>query len=554
MIRFAEKLVHQCKRTSRINGLYNYAVPHGKIAGSTADRFIFDPRNQLGRPGGLHRTILLVGDCFSDKTLLINAMINWIFNVQFEDPFRFEMIQNRHYEEANQKKVIVYDIHHAEGFHTPSYVDQDPARKLEISKTISTFFSDENGIQEVDMVSFVVDSSQSELLPLHLYISFSLISIFGVDIKENINYIFNYSDELNKSYFWSDIIVDAGLVPYGPFNTQWRHYHQLSTSSLIPSDREFCRADSQDLGNFFRSLEHAKIKSLTFSKQLLDQKKRLEAVMDGLRDRLREETSQLKELRKLFDSFPITADTTLTLDDYVRFKKDLLFGEYSTNCTNCQMTCHKVCGLSNEKKNCDVMDHSMPEESRACLVCPERCPWSAHTSQPFKWVYGFQSKTVSCSDFKEEYEAKLRRDLTSEELLEALNEDAKAKRKDFGKLFVAVLLSVQGLNQILRRLDPKAKPEYINVIEDTSKLVSQIILIEIREGRRGFREWIGNLKKFVLLANRVKYDVKVGENVLSSDLANYNDVDDLLSDDEEEEEIEDEEEDEDENEETDEEY
>ena len=144
--------------------------------------------------------------------------------------------------------------------------------------------------------------------------------------------------------------------------------------------------------------------------------------------------------------------------------------------------------------------------------------------------------------------------MTSEELLEALNEDAKAKRKDFGKLFVAVLLSVQRLNQILRRLDPKAKPEYIKVIEDTSKLVSQIILIEIREGRRGFREWIGNLKKFVLLANRVEYDVKVGENVLSPDLANYNDVDDLLSDDEDEEEIEDEYVDEDENEETDEEY
>ena len=301
----------------------------------------------------------------------------------------------------------------------------------------------------------------------------------------------------------------------------------MSTSSLIPSDREFCRADSQDFGNFFRSLEHAKIKSLSFSKQLLDLKKRLETVLDGLRNRLREEASKLKELRKLFDSFPITADTTLT--SYVM----------------------------------DVMDHSMPEERRTCLVCPERCPWSAHASQPFKSVYGFQSKTVSCSDVKEEYDAKLGRNLTSEELLEALNEDAKAKRKDFGKLFVPVLLSVQRLNQILRRLDPKAKPEYIKIIEDTSKLVSQMILIEIREGRRGFREWIDNLNKFVRLANRVTYDVRVGENVLSPDLANYNDVDDLTTDNEEEELGEDEEDtyegeaefqDEDENEETDEEY
>ena len=90
-----------------------------------------------------------------------------------------------------------------------------------------------------------------------------------------------------------------------------------------------------------------------------------------------------------------------------------------------------------------------------------------------------------------------------------------------------------------------------------------MILIEIREGRRGFREWIGNLNKFVRLANRVTYDVRVGENVLSPDLANYNDVDDLTTDNEEEELGEDEEDtyegeaefqDEDENEETDEEY
>ena len=566
VIRFADKLLNRCKRTSRINGLYNYAVPLIKLDGTTADRFVFDPRNELGRPGGLHRTILLVGDCFSDKTLLINAMINWIFNVQFEDAFRFQLIQSRHYEEANQKKVIVYDIHHAEGFRipysltiidTPSYVDQDRARNLHISKTISTFFSDGNGLfQELDMVGFVVDSSESELMPLHLYISCSLVSIFGEDIKENINYIFNFSDQLDESYFWSDI-VDAGLVPYGPFKPHCQQYHRLSKSTLIPSDREFCRSDSQDFGNFFRSLEHATTKSLTFSKQLLIKKTQLEAVMNGLHKRLREEASEMEELRHLFHIFsttanmPSVAESRFTLFSWLRSKKESLFGEYSTNCTNCLMTCHIRCGFSNEKKNCDVMDHLMPEESRTCLVCPNRCLWSAHASQPFQWVYTRQLKSVSCCAIKEQYEAKLERNLTSQELSVALKKDAKAKRKYFGKLFLEILLSVKQFNQILRRLDPKAMPEFMNIIDDSFNFVSEMILDEITEERRCFRVWTGKLNSFARLAFEMKtYGPFVLEDLPSwGNLANYEDEeeDENEETDEEEDESEDEEEGEGEN-------
>jgi GTPase SAR1 family protein len=42
-----------------------------------------------------HKTILVMGATGSGKTTLINGMINHIFNVQWEDTFRFQLIQEQ---------------------------------------------------------------------------------------------------------------------------------------------------------------------------------------------------------------------------------------------------------------------------------------------------------------------------------------------------------------------------------------------------------------------------------------------------------------------------
>ena len=100
-VRFAETIVKRCKRISNRNGMDIYGVPLTQTTElrSTVVRFAFGKAD--GRKGGQqngrmqHRTILVMGATGSGKTTLINGMINYILNVQWEDTFRFQLIQEQ---------------------------------------------------------------------------------------------------------------------------------------------------------------------------------------------------------------------------------------------------------------------------------------------------------------------------------------------------------------------------------------------------------------------------------------------------------------------------
>ena len=130
-VRYAETIVKRCKRISNKNGMEIYGVPLTQTTGSritsTVERFAFGKAD--GRKGGQqngrmqHRTILVMGATGSGKTTLINGMINYIFNVQWEDTFRFQLIQEkpagRSQVDSQTSCITAYDIHHAEGFRVP---------------------------------------------------------------------------------------------------------------------------------------------------------------------------------------------------------------------------------------------------------------------------------------------------------------------------------------------------------------------------------------------------------------------------------------------------
>ncbi len=56
-----------------------------------------------------------MGATGSGKTTLINGMINFIFNVQWEDTFRFQLIQEqtagRSQVDSQTSRITAYDIH-----------------------------------------------------------------------------------------------------------------------------------------------------------------------------------------------------------------------------------------------------------------------------------------------------------------------------------------------------------------------------------------------------------------------------------------------------------
>ena len=262
-IRIAERIVGRTEKISMQNGLELYQIPLTKVTGrcKTAERFVFESNGEIGKSmGDLHYTILLMGSYGSGKESLINNFINYVFNVDLTDPFRFQLIDPS----REKNGVRVYDIHHSKGFRvnysltiidTPNFYEQNPKKNKEIAKTIEQFLEDKNGIQKVNLVGLVLDSSASYLEPINLNIFCLLISLFGEDIKTNINLLFT-SAENEDEWLWEDL-VEAELVKDNA------NYHKFDSSLVSCYVKNF--------ENFFSSLPKS-AKSTVFSKRIADEK------------------------------------------------------------------------------------------------------------------------------------------------------------------------------------------------------------------------------------------------------------------------------------------
>jgi GTP-binding protein EngB required for normal cell division len=163
--RLAISVKNQCTKKEMVDNLVIYKLPlQGNSiysgASSIVRRFSYGKPNQkIGRQKT--KTILLMGETGSGKTTMINAMINYVLGVEWEDDFRFKLIEEtvRGGSQAHSQTqgVNVYDIHYRKGFRipfsltivdTPGFGDTGGmGRDKEITSAVQEFFENSNGIQ-----------------------------------------------------------------------------------------------------------------------------------------------------------------------------------------------------------------------------------------------------------------------------------------------------------------------------------------------------------------------------------------------------------------------
>ena len=484
-IRIAERIVGRSKKIGVENGLNLYQVPLTKTARrcKMAERFVFESNGEIGKSmGDLHFTILLVGSCGCGKESLINDFINYIFNVDVTDPFRFQLIDPS----GEENGVRVYNIHHSKGFRfnysltiidTPNFYEENPKKNKIIAKTIRKFLKDKHGIQKVNLVGLVLDSSASYLEPINLYIYCFLISLFGEDMKTNVNFLFT-SAENEKQLLWNDV-VEAELVKDN------QNYHKFVSSLLTCYVKNF--------ENFFCFLLQ-NAKSILFSKQLIDEKKRLRETVKPLIGRIRMGVANLKRLKKTkrFLAANLTG-VEFQLVYNVLKKVALPFGEFVTNCTECKMTCHPNCGLTDNLYDCNVMDHSMEENIRTCRVCPKKCLWNVHANESFKWINKGENQTVSLNLLKRNYDTT--KDLTWQEFANNLKADLDEAKWNVVDLIETVLEFVIKVNAIAKQKDQTSTPQCCCSVLSITSYLDSLVLSEEEVARRDQDvDWIKKLK------------------------------------------------------------
>ena len=350
-IRLTKILMEKSKKMENLEGTDLYAVPltrsSTQISPSTFNRFVFDfdqngPSIQIEE----HKTILLVGAADPGKTSLIDSLFNFVVGVDWNDPFRFRL--NEDGQEETQS-ISVYEIRHADGFLIPfslTIVDVCvDTPKHDFAEMLGNFLLS-GAIQQLELIGFVgptnsVPSPSCE----------SVMSLFGKDLKENLNCLWAFAGVKQEP---SESNTFLKSIPGHEFQC----LEFLSANGHNdPSSRAACWKSFED---FFRSLAKRNPIGLSQTKQVLEERKRLEVTFGELRS-LREEMEQAEKMMIADCQVKIEANKNIKTTQ----KTNLPSGFLATNCNNCGVTCS--------------VHRSLLINTPSCLICPEKCDWNLHS-------------------------------------------------------------------------------------------------------------------------------------------------------------------------------
>ncbi|RXM91133.1 Stonustoxin subunit alpha [Acipenser ruthenus] len=266
-------------------------------------------------PNVQNKTILILGEAGSGKTTLINGMINYILGVEWGDDFRFKLIHeetSKTQAEGPTSRITFYEIHHQKDFaipfsltiiDTPGIGDaKGITQDKQIADKIQEIFTGANGIHSINAVCFVVQATLARLTHGQKYIFDSILSMFGKDIKENIQILVTFADGKVPSVL--EVFKDSG-VPCPKRNDGTPVHFKYNNSVLFAcgdnteniSDRMLWKMGFSSMRNMFDELGKKETNSLQLTKEVIAERKKFEAALLVLQPVIKVCLMKLDEMR-----------------------------------------------------------------------------------------------------------------------------------------------------------------------------------------------------------------------------------------------------------------
>ena len=306
-------------------------------------------------------------------------MINYMFGVEYGDKFRVKLVTEEESGERNQAHsqtswITAYKIHHQSGFKvpytltiidTPGFGDtRGIQRDTEITKQINNFFtiSGGKGIDHIDAVGFVAQSSLPRLTFTQKYIFDQILSLFGKDIGENIYLMLTFADAKAPQVLNG---INEAHMPYQEF---FKFNNSVIFDDNTTKDEfveMFWKMGMRSFENFFDRFSNIKSKSLMQTKSVLEERDRIETQIEGLQREVKYGLNKLEKLRKEVEvveqhhaDLARNKNFTYTVEEDTIVKLDTEQNKYVTNCITCYYTCHYPCRTPDDgnKFQCSVTD------------------------------------------------------------------------------------------------------------------------------------------------------------------------------------------------------
>ncbi|XP_075439968.1 uncharacterized protein LOC142483928 isoform X2 [Ascaphus truei] len=450
------------------------------------------------------KVILLLGVTGTGKTSLINMMVNYALGVQRKDNFRFKLVQEAtNQTQSTTGEVTIYEINAGSGFQipfsltivdTPGFEDTLGVGEDEITQKIQNVFSTSGGIDSLDAICFVIQAAPAVFTPKQKLVLQSMFSIFGNDIKDNIQLLITFSDgqtpPVLKAIEESNVLFpkdEAGLI-YFKFNNSVLFDENTTVGGDLNFNELYWKMGTRSVKDFFAKLNILETRSLTLTKEVLREREELGASLKGMGLQIKTKLVKLDELRKTQEAlrhhmnekegnknFEYTVNVIVPT-------KEVLYGSLAMNCNNCCTTC---CWYGDTHENATRYLRTYITNMNYCQECPRKCDWTAHTGNDFKWTQIVKAEKRTYEDLKKKYE-EASRQVTSLEMLTV------TLQQEFSRAKEEVLRLISEASQRLRRLQEISLRANLT---STTDYIEQLIKEEEAGGKPGSPERVRSLKE-----------------------------------------------------------
>lgn len=491
-LRLAESLLYTSEELQ--HGSPSIYKPHMRDEMSRENSMI--ARKSIGRPcrnghGENEKVFLVVGATGAGKSTLINGMANYVFGVEWKDDFRFKLITEDHkltQADSQTSDITAYTFHAMEGSPTPytfTVIDtpgfgstEGLKRDKEITEQIKEFFSisPPEGIDHLDGIGFVVQSSESRLTKTQEYIFDSILAIFGKDVSQNIFMMVTFADGQRPPVLEAIKKAEIPSKVSFKFNNS-ALYADNSTdheSSDFNFDEMFWKMGAGSFKKFFVEFPKYPSVSLRLTKEVLQEREQLQISLEGLNDQIQIGLNRIEEMRqeeivlqqheaKIKANKDFTYQVKLVKPSYISLEGT---GQHTTTCVTCNMTCHKSCAipLDCNKSCCWAMN-----EFGNCRICPRQCNWSAHRNHPYLIEYKLVTETRTVEDLKQKYHKAVEGKATAEKMMRSLDESLQEVHLQVLTMIKQAQHSVGRLDEIALKPNPLTEVEYIEVLIESEK-------------------------------------------------------------------------------------
>ncbi|XP_069162926.1 uncharacterized protein [Procambarus clarkii] len=445
------------------------------------------------------KVILLVGATGTGKTTLINAMVNYIYCIDYTDNFRLILIDDKNAPKRSQAEsqtdlITAYSFYQLPGMpfeynyvliDTPGFGDtRGIQRDREMMKQLEMFLKQDYGIDQVDGVGFVTPASAARLTQTQRYVYDGLSSMFGKDIKENIYVMATFADAKTPPVL--DALEEAGIHYAGFYKFNNSALYARNTGGNGGSDdsdsddedsvyicKLFWEMGFRSMTNFFLKLGKTSPASLTLTKQVLEERSRLQLVVIGLQNQIHLGLGKLTNLNqerdmlaRLDDDMKGSANYQEEVDVPKITKINLSPREHVTNCIKCNMTCHYPCSRPDDdnKAGCWAMRDGY------CRICPEKCYWDLHKNMKFRYEHTWVKETRTVQELLDRYEKAQKGKLDKEGAIEAIENDINAHAQILFGMIREVQSHVERLEEIALKPNPISTKEYIDLMIESEKM------------------------------------------------------------------------------------